>query len=158
MSPNPSRASDYGSAVSSQPEWYERLLELQLKENPEAWARCVDDDIDEDELRLGFIYLAPGEAEGESLVAFLRAETDYEVELHQQQTSLHSEPEWLIVGATQPAYLTLEILDEWVEWMVAAGASAGPCAFDGWSVHAEDEDDWGVEPDEDDGDDEDQFV
>jgi hypothetical protein len=150
-------ASDYGCVVSSQPEWYERLLELQLKENPEAWARCVDDDIDEDELRLGFIYLAPGEAEGESLVAFLREETDYEVELHQQQTSLHSEPTWLVVGATQPAYLTLEILDEWVEWMVAAGASAGPCAFDGWSVHAEAEDDYD-EAEEDDGDDEDQLV
>jgi regulator of RNase E activity RraB len=145
--------------VSSQPEWYERLLELQLKENPEAWARCVDDDIDEDELRLGFIYLAPGETEGESLVAFLRGETDYEVELHQQQTGLHSEPTWLVVGATQPTYLTLEILDQWVEWMVAAGASAGPCAFDGWTVHSEDEDDYEADPDdEDDGDDADRFV
>ena len=143
--------------VSSQPEWYERLLELQLKENPEAWARCVDDDIDEDELRLGFIYLAPGEAEGDSLVAFLRAETDYEVELHQQQTGLHAERTWLVVGATQPTYLTLEIIDEWVEWMVAAGASAGPCAFDGWTVHSEDEDDYDRD-DEDVVDDEDQFV
>ncbi len=142
--------------MSAQPEWYERLLELQLKENPEAWARCVDDDIDEDELRLGFIYLAPGEPEGESLVAFLREETDYEVELHRQPTGSQAEPTWLVVGATQPAYLTLEILDQWVEWMVAAGASAGPCAFDGWTVHAEGEDDG--EGDEDDGDDEDQFV
>jgi hypothetical protein len=144
--------------VSAQPEWYERLLELQLKENPEAWARCVDEEIDEDELRLGFIYLAPGEAEGDSLVGFLRAETDYEVELHQQQTSLHAEPTWLIVGATQPAYLTLEILDEWVEWMVAAGASQGPCAFDGWSVHTDDEEEYDDDRDEEDGDDEDQFV
>jgi hypothetical protein len=144
--------------VSAQPpEWYERLLELQLKENPEAWARCVDHDIDEDELRLGFIYLAPGEAEGASLVTFLRAETDYEVELHQQQTGLHAEPTWLVVGATQPEYLSLEILDEWVEWMVAAGASEGPCAFDGWTVHSDDDDDYDL-PDEDDGDDEDQFV
>jgi regulator of RNase E activity RraB len=149
-------ATDYGCAVSAQPEWYERILELQLKENPEAWAQCVDDEIDEDELRLGFIYLAPGEAEGGSLVAFLRAETDYEVELHEQGTGGSSGTTWLVVGATQPAYLTLEILDEWVEWMVAAGASAGPCAFDGWTVHSEDEDE-DEDEDDDDVDDEDRF-
>jgi hypothetical protein len=141
--------------VNGEPEWYERILELQLKENPEAWARCVDDEIDEDELRLGFIYLAPSEVEGTSLLTFLREETDYEVELHRQQTGTSAAATWLVVGATQPTYLTLEVLDEWVEWMVAAGASAGPCAFDGWTVHVEGEEDYD-EPDEDESDDEDQ--
>jgi regulator of RNase E activity RraB len=151
--------------VSPQPEWYERILELQLRENPEAWAQCVDDGIDEDELRLGFIYLAPGEAEGESLVAFLSEETDYEVELHRQDKGASSGPTWLVVGATQPTFLTLEIIDAWVEWMVAAGASAGPGAFDGWTVqpasaeHDEDDDEDTDEDDEDtDEDDEDAFV
>jgi hypothetical protein len=26
------------------------------------------------------------------------------------------------------------MLDDWVEWMIAAGASEGPCAFDGWAA------------------------
>src|ERR1700712_1199808 len=51
----------YGSLMSEQPEWYERILELQLRENPEIWARFQEEGIDEDELRLGFIYLAPSE-------------------------------------------------------------------------------------------------
>jgi hypothetical protein len=120
--------------VSDEPEWYERILELQLRENPEAWARLQDSGVDELPLRLGFIYLAPGEAEGQALAGFLREQTDYDVEVHVQKASTPSVASWLVVGATQPAFLTLETLDAWVEWMIAAGAAEGPCAFDGWTA------------------------
>jgi hypothetical protein len=120
--------------VSGEPEWYERILELQLRENPETWARFEDDGLDELPLRLGFIYLAPGEAEGRALAGFLREHTDYDVEVHAQKASTPTAASWLVVGATQPAFLTLETLDAWVEWMVAAGAAEGPCAFDGWTA------------------------
>ena len=39
-----------------------------------------------------------------------------------------------MLGATQPTTVTLETLDAWVEWMIAAGAAEGPCAFDGWTA------------------------
>lgn len=120
--------------MTEQPEWYEQIVELQLRANADTWAQFEEQGLDEDELRLGFIYLAPGEAEGQALAGFLRAETDYDVEVHSQRASEHGQPRWLVVGATQPAYLTLETLDEWVMWMVAAGAAEGPCAFDGWAA------------------------
>ncbi|MEA2156692.1 MAG: hypothetical protein QOE11_2832 [Solirubrobacteraceae bacterium] len=124
--------------MSGEPEWYERILELQLRENPEAWARVVDEELDGEQLRLGFIYLAPGKREADALAAFLREQTDYDVEVHQQRVGeLKKKKTWLVVGATQPAFVTLEMLDVWVEWMVAAGAAEGPCAFDGWSAQAE---------------------
>jgi hypothetical protein len=135
----------YGSHMSEQPEWYERILELQLRENPEIWARFQEEGIDEDELRLGFIYLAPSETAANELAGFLRGNTDYEVEVHSQRTRKVGKTSWLVVGATQPAFLTLELLDEWVEWMVAAGAAEGPCAFDGWAAQQQNVDPAGDE-------------
>ena len=37
-------------------------------------------------------------------------------------------------GSTQRTTISLDILDQWVEWMVAAGAEHGRCLFDGWGV------------------------
>jgi hypothetical protein len=122
--------------VAEEPEWYEAILELQLSRNPEAWAQFCDEGLDEEELRLGFIYLAPSEDAAHDLARFLWGETDYEVEVHERPVGEASEPTWLVVGATQPATLSLETLDAWVQWMVAAGASEGPCAFDGWAAQA----------------------
>jgi hypothetical protein len=120
--------------VSAQPDWHEQIVEAQLRENVEIWARFEEQGLDEQELQLGFIYLAPGKREGNELARFLREQTDYDVEVHSQKTSKLGKPRWLVVGATQPAIVTLEILDEWVTWMVAAGAAEGPCAFDGWAA------------------------
>ncbi|MDP2710096.1 MAG: hypothetical protein Q8O56_02665 [Solirubrobacteraceae bacterium] len=39
-----------------------------------------------------------------------------------------------MIGTTQPAQISLELLDDWVDWMIAAGAAEGPCAFDGWAA------------------------
>jgi hypothetical protein len=132
--------SHYGCVVSDEPEWYEQILELQLSRNPEAWARFRDQGIDGDELRLGFIYLAPNEDAAHALAKFLWTETDYDVEVHHRPIGEDTEPTWLVVGATQPTILTLEVLDEWVQWMVAAGAAEGPCAFDGWAAQIAGED------------------
>jgi hypothetical protein len=126
-----------------EPEWYERILDLQLRENPGIWARFQEHGMDEMELRLGFIYLAPGEDEAQQLAGFLREQTDYEVDVRAQRKHRRAKPEWLVVGATQPTPVSLELLNEWVEWMVAAGAVEGPCAFDGWAAQALETDDDG---------------
>ena len=122
--------------MSDEPAWYEQILDLQLRENAGTWARLQEHGLDAIELRLGFIYMAPGEDEAQQLAGFLREETDYEVEVRSQRERKLAKPEWFVVGATQPTPVSLDLLNEWVEWMVAAGAAEGPCAFDGWAAQA----------------------
>jgi hypothetical protein len=112
-------------------EWYEQLLELQLERNRDVWAELREHDVEDDMLlRLGFVYLAPGHAEAKSVVAFLRAETDYEVRARTRP----EDGAWVVIGTTQPTPVSLARLDDWVEWMIAAGAAEGPCAFDSWAA------------------------
>ncbi len=112
-------------------EWYEQLVERQLERNRDIWAELREHDVEEDmQLRLGFLYLAPGKAEAKSVVAFLRAETDYEVRARARP----GDGAWIVIGTTQPTPVSLALLDEWVAWMTAAGAVEGPCAFDGWAA------------------------
>jgi hypothetical protein len=120
--------------VSDEREWYEQLLDLQLQANILVWKTLRDLGVDEDtELRLAFIYLAPGEPEAERLAGFLREETDYDVQTRERRKGWFA-TEWLVLGATQPTAVSRETIDAWVQWMVAAGAAEGPCAFDGWTV------------------------
>ena len=112
-------------------EWYEQLLELQLERNRDLWAELREHDVEDDmQLRLGFLYLAPGKTEAKSVVAFLRAETDYDVRARTRP----DDGAWVVVGTTQPTPVSLARLDAWVEWMIAAGAAEGPCAFDAWAA------------------------
>jgi hypothetical protein len=122
-------------------EWYEKLLALQLRANPAIWKMLVEDHgvSERTELRLAFIYLAPGQPEAQRLLTFLEAETDYEVQARERPTGLFEKTEWLVLGATQPTAVDLETINAWVEWMVAAGAAEGPCAFDGWNAELPDE-------------------
>ncbi len=116
-------------------EWYEQLLELQLRRNRDIWADLQEHLAAESELRLGFIYVAPGEPEAQALVDFLREETDYDVEARSRRDDgPEGEESWSVIGTTQTTTVTLELLDDWAEWMIAAGAVAGPCAFDGWAA------------------------
>jgi hypothetical protein len=120
--------------AANEPEWYEQLLALALERNPGLWDELREQGMtDDSELRLAFLYVAPGEAEAEQLADFLRAQTDYEVRAHSQRENPRAEREWFVAGVTQPAILDLETVDAWVEWMIAAGAASGPCAFDGWA-------------------------
>jgi hypothetical protein len=117
-------------------EWYEQLLSLQLRTNREIWGNLREHATSAGtELRLGFRYLSPGEPEARALVGFLRTETDYDVEARSlQEAGADGKEAWLVIGTTQPTPITLELLDSWVEWMIAAGAVEGPCAFDGWAA------------------------
>lgn len=115
--------------MADQPEWFEQILELQLRNNADVWAQLQEQRVDADtELQLGFTYVAPGPDEAEQLVSFLVDETDYVVEARAQGS------DWFVFGVTQPTAVSAELLDRWVEWMVAAGVAEGPCAFDGWEV------------------------
>lgn len=117
-------------------EWYDQLLEHQLQTNRDVWAGLREHGLrDGTLLRLGFVYVAPGVAEADQLVAFLREETDYEVSVRERpDDDAEADPDWVVIGTTQPTPVTLELLDDWCEWMIAAGAAEGPCAFDGWAA------------------------
>jgi hypothetical protein len=120
-------------------EWYERLLELQLLANPGIWNQLGKLGITEEtELVLGFVFLAPDEAAARRLIGFLEQETDYEVQA--RSTGRGRNAQWVVAGVTQPAAVSLETINAWVEWMVAAGVANGPCAFDGWTARARIED------------------
>jgi hypothetical protein len=44
--------------------------------------------------------------------------------------------QWSVTGSTQPTVVSLDILNQWVGWMVGAGAENGGCEFDGWGAQA----------------------
>lgn len=83
-----------------------------------------------------FFYDAPGQAGAEALGEFLRRETDYDVDAPGIEEGVGSEERWSVTGSTQPTVVSLEVLDQWVGWMVAAGAENGGCEFDGWGPEA----------------------
>lgn len=121
--------------LSDEQEWFERLLDQQLRANPGIWKMLGEHGVTEQTpLRLCFIYVAPSEAQARQLVEFVRAETDYDVDAREQAKGSARRTEWVVAGATQPTAVDRETIDRWVQWMVAAGAAHGPCAFDGWTV------------------------
>jgi hypothetical protein len=108
-----------------------RAVNVQLLENIRLWGELQEQGAGEEpELQLTFLYLAPGESNAEELAAFLRSETDYEIYVRKQGRV--GKREWFVAGATQPAPTTQWTINAWTEWMIAAGAAHGTCAFQGW--------------------------
>jgi hypothetical protein len=107
-------------------EGYDALLERQLTMTQATWLRLVRHGVRENtELRLDFAYDAASYHEAKELQRFLTDETDYESGVTANQDR------WRITGTTQPTTVSLAILEQWVEWMVATGLEFG-CVFDGW--------------------------
>jgi hypothetical protein len=124
-------------------EWYDDLLDHHLERNREIWAALTEQGIGEESaLRLGFLYIAPGVAEADQLVAFLSQETDYDVKARSRpgEDPGETEPDWVVIGTPQPTPVSLDMIDDWCEWMIAAGAAEGPCAFESWAAQLVDDD------------------
>jgi hypothetical protein len=127
---------DYGSGMGL-PAWYQSTLSLQLSLNPQTWEALQGCGVDEcSELCLEFFYAAPGEEQAEALVAYVRAQTDYQIDTRSNKKGLLAKRTWMVVGQTQPTRVSLVVLNDWVAWMVAAGAQHGGCEFDGWGAEA----------------------
>jgi hypothetical protein len=113
---------------------YQRLLAKQLARNEEVWPALLALGIsDTVPLQVDFHYFASSETRAQELILFLRAETDYYVEL---RSDFSTEGQWLIAGRTQKTTVSKEVLDHWVKGMVATGF-AHDCVFDGWGVSVE---------------------
>jgi hypothetical protein len=123
------------AAMADTPPWFDETLSRQLAMNPQTWAMLQEHGVDEStELTLDFFYDAPGEAEAQALATFLCEETDYDVAVDANKKRMLSKKEWSVTGSTQPTKASAEILDQWVRWMVTAGAENGGCEFDGWGA------------------------
>ena len=110
---------------------YRSKLAKQLAMNEMTLARLRELGLtDETEVQLDFLYYASNESDAEGLRAFLIDETDYEVEVHPQTDG---SGQWVVSGHTQKTTISKEILDEWVNWLVAAGFDH-ECEFDGWGT------------------------
>ena len=106
------------------------MLELQLAMNVQTWNVLRQHGVTEQtDLRLDFSYDAPTRAAADKLVKLLRDETDYTV-----AEPSPSDTGYLVSGTTQETQVSLDILNQWVEWMHAAGRQSDGCEFDGWGA------------------------
>lgn len=111
---------------------YRAALSKQLAMNESTWVRLQGLGVDEStQLELDFFYVAASEADAKALGRMLESETDYEVVVGQ----LEDGESWGVQGATQPTEVSLEVLNQWVDWMITAGLHNG-CEFDGWGTEA----------------------
>ena len=106
------------------------FLKEQLAVTRATWARLRKHGVvNGSELQLDFYYAAPTSAHATELMHFLQEETDYEMHV-----TAH-EDHWLLAGQTKRTAVSLRIVEQWVDWMLAAGLRFG-CVFDGWGAEA----------------------
>ena len=119
--------------------WYERKsitmnqfeinLEHQKDMNRTTWQKLIESGFSlSEEVSLDFTFITRKSGNAEKLKKLLEVETNYHVEI------VKTDSEWEVVGHTKNQHISLEILDQWVEWMVAAGEENGGCEFDGWGA------------------------
>jgi hypothetical protein len=111
---------------------FDDVLKRQLQMNSQTWAALQAHGVTPESLvRLDFSYNAPGRDAAKALVALVRNQTDYDVQAKTSGSFLNRK--WRVEGTTQSTVISLEILDQWVTWMVTAGKEQG-CDFDGWGT------------------------
>lgn len=110
---------------------YARNLKEQLAMKAEAWQALLRNGLKPDtQLRLDFFFHSPDEKKAKGLKELLE-EYDYEVSITEGEPI--SECNWQVSGRTVSTTLSLEIIDQWVKWMIAAGKEYDS-EFDGWGT------------------------
>ena len=116
---------------------FQRLLAQQLEMNPRTWSALEERGVNARTLLvIEYSFTAPGRREAKALVTVLRARTNFTSEVVAQGPRLKRR--WRVVGHTQPATASVEMLNDWVTFMVTLGAKHGGCRFDGWGVKVPD--------------------
>ncbi len=82
---------------------------------------------EETQLELDFFYMSRGSDADEELADYLTGQTDYDVQACASR-------QYGVTGSTEPTKVSVQVLDEWVAWMVRAGYEHGRCKFDGWGA------------------------
>ncbi|MFP4475762.1 MAG: ribonuclease E inhibitor RraB [Desulfatibacillaceae bacterium] len=110
---------------------YEEILKRHLLTNLETWRLLQRNGVDEySEVRLNFFFYTSEEEAANALYDYLQSETEYDLEMEKKGLLKKT---WRISGATQPTAISLIILNDWVRWMVSAGARHN-CEFHGWGT------------------------
>jgi hypothetical protein len=121
--------------VDGLPAWYEDTLLEQRQMTARTWDALRERGVDEQTaLRLEFFFDAPDREAAELLATYLARETDYELATTADEVEAAAAAAWLVRGRTGQTTVSLGILDQWVCWMVTAGAGNGECVFDGWGT------------------------
>jgi hypothetical protein len=116
---------------------FRRLLEQQLEMNPRTWSALEERGVDARTLLIiEYSFTAPSRRAARDLVKVLRERTNFTAEVLAEGPRLKRH--WRIVGHTQPATASVEMLNDWVTFMVTLGAKHGACRFDGWGVKVPD--------------------
>jgi hypothetical protein len=116
---------------------FKRLLAQQLEMNPRTWTALEARGVDAKTLLvIDFAFTAPGKQEARHLVEVLRQRTSFACEVVAAGSRLKRH--WRVVGHTKPSTASVEMLNDWVTFMVTLGAKHGGCRFDGWGVKVPD--------------------
>ena len=116
---------------------FHRLLAQQLEMNPRTWSALEERGVDtRTPLVIDYSFTAPGRRQARELETVLRARTNFSSEVIAEGPRLRRR--WRVVGHTQPATASVEMLNDWVTFMVTLGAKNGGCRFDGWGVKVPD--------------------
>ncbi len=112
---------------------YRLLLDRQLEMNPRTWAALEQRGVTSKTLIvIDFYFTAPSKDAAKYLVRILRQRTSFACEVHPEGPRLKRT--WRVMGQTKPSTASVEMLNDWVTFMVTLGAKNGECRFDGWGV------------------------
>jgi hypothetical protein len=112
---------------------FQRLLAQQLEMNPRTWSALEQRGINTRTLLvIEFSFTAPSRRAARELVKVLRDRTNFSAEVIAEGPRLRRHRR--VVGHTQPSTASVEMLNDWVTFMVTLGARSGACRFDGWGV------------------------
>jgi len=113
---------------------YDAIAAKQLAMNAQTWKLLLARGVTEQTtLNLDFTFVAPGKEAADGLISLLEKETDYDLQSPQPARSSR-DGDWFVSGSTQSTTISLEILDQWVIWMILAGKRGNGCVFDGWGA------------------------
>lgn len=108
---------------------YEVALARQTVFNQVAWTRLQElEATGSTRLTLDFFDDAQSQADARALKATLFEETDDDLSVEPTEGS-----DWTLIGQTQPTAVSLESVNQWVDWMIIAGLNHQR-TIDGWAT------------------------
>lgn len=116
---------------------FRELLAQQLEMNPRTWSALEQRGVGPTTMLVfEYSFTAPGKRAASQLQKTLHARTNFSADMLGEGSRLKRH--WRVVGHTQPSTASIDMLNDWVTFMVTLGAKHGECRFDGWGVHVPD--------------------
>lgn len=108
------------------------VISKQLAMNRQTFSQLRQAGLEPDDVvQLDFFFVAPDEKCAVALKSFLEQNDCLNVSVERRGGLLSRKFD--VAGQSLPTTVSIELLDEWVEWMVAQGLERA-CEFDGWGA------------------------